>query len=426
LLRQPTTYRRTSFNRKGSVFFQTLDENLACVGVYHEGNLIFDDAEVRDIIKKSKATWKYSPHLSKYQDKEYAFLYTQGKTIAEVCPDHLLEEWENATAKMRAHYRALKIAKVDTNANCIWDMIPGRDIKELCEVKTRITEHVLENYERPANYDHLLQTAKLLEKIRRQRVTVEMDKRWLTSSDKATVNMARLLRDTVPYTRYNQFGTRTGRLTTEKGSFPILTLKKELRTAIKPKNDLFLELDYNGAELRVLLGMLGHEQPSVDVHQWNVDNVFDGDITREEAKTNFFAWLYGSRHPKIIKYGKVLEKFYDKDALLDRYWDRKTISTDFHRILETDEYHALNFLVQSTSADMTLDAAVRLDNLLDTYAAKTEISFLIHDSVVLDFSLEDKPLLKEILDTIQATKWGKFKINAAAGTDLGTLKKMKV
>lgn len=422
----PNIYKRTSSNRKGSVFFQTLDEKLDCVGVYHDGDLIFDDAEIRQTIKKSKATWKYSPHLEKYGNKEYASLYTNGETIQNICPDFLREEWEDASNKMKAHLRALKIAKVDMRNNCIWDMVPERDIKELCEVKNRVTEYVLENYERPTNYDHLLEVAKLLDSIKTQRVNMEIAPQWLVSSDKTIRNMSNLMRTSAPFVNYNQFGTRTGRLTTNKGCFPILTLKKELRTAVKPKNDFFIELDYNGAELRVLLGMLGHEQPTVDVHQWNVDNVFDGNITRDEAKTNFFAWLYGSRHPKIIKYGKVLETFYDKETLLDRYWDRKTVRTDFHRTIPADEYHALNFLVQSTSADMTLNAAVRLNDLLDKYATKTHIAFLIHDSVVLDFSVEDKPLLKEFIQTIQATKWGDFKINVSAGHNLGNLKKMNI
>ena len=95
-----------------------------------------------------------------------------------------------------------------------------------------------------------------------------------------------------PYVDYNIFGTKTGRLSTKKGSFPILTMDKRYRSSVKPNNDWFVELDYNAAELRVLLALAGKEQPDEDIHDWNVKNVYRNLLTRDEAKTRIFAWLY--------------------------------------------------------------------------------------------------------------------------------------
>ena len=51
-----------------------------------------------------------------------------------------------------------------------------------------------------------------------------------------------------------------------------------------PQNDWFLELDYNAAEVRTLLALSGKDQPEEDIHEWNIKNIYDGDLTREEAK----------------------------------------------------------------------------------------------------------------------------------------------
>ena len=52
---------------------------------------------------------------------------------------------------------------------------------------------------------------------------------------------------------YNPWGTAAGRLGLNQGSFPILNLKASLKDIIVPKWDCFVELDFNGAELRTLL-----------------------------------------------------------------------------------------------------------------------------------------------------------------------------
>mgnify|MGYP007000094991 len=55
-----------------------------------------------------------------------------------------------------------------------------------------------------------------------------------------------------PYVDYDIFGTVTGRMTTKRGSFPALNLKRELKKHVRPNNDVFLELDFNAAEIRTM------------------------------------------------------------------------------------------------------------------------------------------------------------------------------
>ena len=99
---------------------------------------------------------------------------------------------------------------------------------------------------------------------------------------------------------YDLFGSKTGRLTTKKNSFPILTMDKKYRSIIKPKNDCFLELDFNSAEIRTFLALQGLEQPKQDIHAWTGKNVFKGQLTRDEVKKKFFVG-----NQKIISSKKI-------------------------------------------------------------------------------------------------------------------------
>ena len=42
------------------------------------------------------------------------------------------------------------------------------------------------------------------------------------------------------FVQLDMFKSKTGRLTSKKGSFPVLNLKKEFRKVLKPNNDLFV------------------------------------------------------------------------------------------------------------------------------------------------------------------------------------------
>ena len=136
------------------MLFQALDDKQECIGIYLDGKLIFD--ELPDNLTK---TWNYSKFLED-RDIEYAKLYCSGKTLSEVCPEHLKERWEEANERMKAFYRSFMEAKVSLRDNCFFDLVPERHLMAYCDIKDRITDYVLRNYEKPKNYDHLLSTLK--------------------------------------------------------------------------------------------------------------------------------------------------------------------------------------------------------------------------------------------------------------------------
>lgn len=213
---------------------------------------------------------------------------------------------------------------------------------------------------------------------------------------------------------YDIFGTVTGRLTTKQNSFPILTINKEIRQIVKPKNDLFVALDYNGAEVRTLLELQGIEQPSEDIHEWNCKHLFEQEVSREECKVRFFAWLYDPESTEINT------NLYDRETLLETWYDGTHIRTPYGRCIEVEKRKAFNYLIQSTTADRVLGKAVEIDKILKNRTST--ISHIIHDEIVLDYCDEDRDLIPTIKNVFESG----FVSSVCAGKDAYNLKELVI
>jgi len=391
------------------LYFQTLDDKTECVGVYTDGKLNFD--HIPDNLTR---TWRYTGSV-KDDNVEYAWIFADGASLENACPAHLSERLDKAQRKFRAFLKTFEIGRINLREHCFFDMVPETFLMEFCEVKNLITEHVFENYEKPENYDMLVSFEKLLYKIKYQDLNINIDgckSYFHTSIGRRKMNE---LLKTNKHIDYNLFGTVTGRLTTRKKSFPILTMRKDFRALIKPKNTAFVSLDYNGAEVRTFLDLSGIEQPKCDVHQWNIENVFDNSIDRESAKTNFFSWLYNPESTAISS------DLYKREKVLDKWYDGWYISTPFKRKIKVPAKKALNYLIQSTTSDRVLIRATEIDSLLKE--RKTFISHIVHDELVLDFHESDRDLLPKIKEIFETDN---FKANIMIGPNYLDLKDLNV
>jgi len=393
--------------------FQILDHKKDCVG-YFTNNLLKPGAPP----PLEGATWEYSSHLpgSNY---DLGRIYAEGKKLTDVCPPELKEEWGTIKSTLRACLKSFQTARLSLEDNCFYDTVPEYFLYQYLNTKNKITEHVLRSFPRPANYDHLYNLIEVLEDIRSRPLNLDVAPIGHLLASVRGQNFHRTIQSVKPVCDYNPWGTITGRLATNPNSFPILTMNKEFRACIKPKNDWLVELDFNAAELRTLLALAGVEQPKNDIHNWNVKNIFDGKLTRDEAKVKTFAWLYSNKE------NKQLERLYNKDLVRNKYWDGLKITTDYGRIIENvDEHHALNYIIQSTTIDMVHEQAYKVYELLR--GRKSHISFLIHDAVYIDLADEDRPELLNLLDTFQKTRYDVFKVNVSAGKNLGEMKELKL
>ena len=294
---------------------------------------------------------------------------------------------------------------------------------EFCEVKNKICQHIVKTIEKPDRYEFYKHISMMLGDIATRPINISRKDVKSLAQVQKLANQAKALLTSPPYVNYNQFGTKTGRLTTNKGSFPILTLNKAFRSSILPTNDYYVELDFNGAEVRTLLGLLEKPQPADDVHEFHMREVFTDLTSREDAKVAFFSWLYGANSSEMRAQAAKLASFYEKDSLLDKYWDGNTVRTPFRKeIPDTSRHHALNYLVQSTAAELTLKQALKVEHVLRNYSEGSTLAFLIHDAIVLDMKNEDEHLITTLVDLMSSTNFGKFKVNIKRGKTLGSMR----
>jgi uncharacterized protein (UPF0210 family) len=177
-------------------------------------------------------------------------------------------------------------------------------------------------------------------------------------------------------------------------------------------------LDYNGAELRTLLALSDKEQPNEDIHDWNMKNIFELSLTREEAKTTIFSWLYNPDSKDIAT------DIYNRDKLLEKWYNNGYISTPLGRKISVEKRKAFNYLIQSTTSDIVLDRAVEIDKMLE--GTKSFISHIVHDEIVLDMSDEDRKMIPEIKKTFANNSLANFLVNLNAGKDYLDLKELKL
>jgi hypothetical protein len=393
------------------MLFQTLDDKKECIGIYA-------NSQIQNSIPPGVTkTWAYAEYLEDLQI-EYANLYCGGKPISQVVPEHLNQEWQEVSAKMKAFFKAFTTAKIDLKLLCFYDMVPRDVLLEWCDLKSKICTHVFENYKKPANYDFLVDLTKLTEKIKYQQVNIDLSALSSPLESYRSRSFIKKIKTISPFIEYDIFGSVTGRLSTKPNSFPIMTMDKKYRKIVKPHNDWFVELDFNAAELRTFIALNKRDQPQEDLHEWNIKNIFRGFGTREEAKTRLFAWLY---NPKSEDY--LLNREYDRDAIINEYFDGTHVSTPYDRKIRAVPKNALNYLIQSTSSDLFLRQVIKINKLLQDRGSF--ISWTLHDSVMIDLKDEDKPILKEIIAQFGDTDFGKYLVNVSAGKNFGDLKKIK-
>ena len=393
------------------MIFQLMDNKTECVGVYLTNKFIYD--QIPSGVSK---TWAWSRHLDG-RDIDYAQLWVGGKSIDDVCPSHLSVRWTAAQALLRSHFKSFMTSGVKLEDVCFYDLVPEKHLQHYFDAKNEITEWIFENVEKPKNYSFLKETFGNLRSLAVHPINLSMVGLYADSDDPKAKSLYQQFEGKPIFVDYDIFGTVTGRLTTKRGSFPILNLKKELKHHVKPTNDVFLELDFNAAEVRTLLALQGIEQPEEDIHEWNIKNIFKKQMSREEAKQKLFAWLYNPESTSIDS------EVYDRQNILKQYYSEEQVTTPYGRTIAAPSAKALNYLLQSSSSDNTVDRFNKISRFL--IGTRSHVAAVVHDSVIIDLHSDDRGLIPQLKQIFEDTKLGKFKVNVSLGKDLGNLKEFK-
>jgi len=391
------------------LLFQLLDKKQECYKIFCEGELV-DDYRIESL----SHTWSPASHLEG-EEIEYAQIWCGGKTLSQACPPELSSRWESVNKKAMAYLRTFEQSKINLRDVCFYDLVPKKFLLEFYEVKNEISRFVFKNYGRPKNYEFMRDLCFLLKRIESNDLNLDFNN--IDYSDNKVRSSISKIKKHNNKIIYDPWKTVTGRLTTKKNSFPILTLNRELRSLLVPKNDVFVELDFNSAELRVLLGLLNQPQPEEDIHTWISKNVFHEKYNREETKKKVFAWLY---NPKAKN--KKLNEYLDRDKLYEEYFKTDKVKTPYKREICVEKDKAVNYLIQSSASDMLLNSAVNVSKKLT--GKKSFVSFCIHDSIVIDLSTEEKDSINALAKIFSRTKFGDLKVNLSIGKNFGNMRKV--
>jgi len=363
-------------------------------------------------------TWSYANYL-KDKNVEYASLFAlpHSKSLDDLCPPNKKNQYEKIKKRIRSIIKSAQEVDLDLDKMCIYDLMPRHVLKNLAEIKTEICETVFSEYTKPHNYDQLLKITKVISDIKFRSLNV--DASCITRITLRDRNMHKLLKKSRPIIDYDMTKTVTGRLSTKRDTFPIMTLAKKYRNVLTPSNHWLFELDFNACELRTALALLGHEQPEEDLHEWNLTNVFTRAKDRDNAKKRIFSWLYNPNS----KDDKVSE-IYDRNRLKTLYFKDNKVKTPFGREIECDEHHAVSYLVQSTAADLLFEQMYKVWEHLNN--KKSFIKFCNHDSVMIDLHENEQYEFNEIKQIFSDTRFGKFKVNCLGGKNWAQMKELYI
>lgn len=242
---------------------------------------------------------------------------------------------------------------------------------------------------------------------------------------------------------FNTVGAITGRFSSSNPNLQNIPRPKEsflgrVRSCFKPREGkLLFFVDYDQIEIRLGAHFSGDEKlrkairRKEDIHSRSCKNVFgiteqakDWDLKRYIAKTLNFAMWYGAGPNtfkntllreagitiSIMEAVEYVEKYKaENPAMMNLFreidnevWEKEGITNPYGRYIKvprSQSYIGVNYLIQSTAADVLKDAMLRVDKVIK--GSRTNLILTIHDELVFELDKKDKELIPVIKETME-------------------------
>jgi hypothetical protein len=206
------------------------------------------------------------------------------------------------------------------------------------------------------------------------------------------------------YTSYNLY-TLTGRPSNSFNGVNFAALNKENgeRECFIPRNDLFIEIDFQGYHPR-LIGELAEWHFPNDRNTYEILGQLLG-VTQQEAKELTFKQLYGGVWPEY----KDKPFFKQVDMFVDDLWNTiqhsgriETPSGKIFKLKDIDNptpQKVLNYYIQNYETSQNVTQFYSLFN--EFKSLKSRIILYTYDSVLIDVSREETPKINELIAKLQ-------------------------
>lgn len=212
--------------------------------------------------------------------------------------------------------------------------------------------------------------------------------------------------------KYNQFGTRTGRLVVLSGP-KILNIKSEYRDMLTSRygqKGKIRQLDFKSQEPRFGAVVAGLRPQQEDAYSTIREEIFHNQFDRKIVKASFLAAQYGmssnTLHSKLkdnsLDTKEIIEKI-RKNFLIDEISDKLEknlkqygyIKNFFGRVIKTQDqdiskYTLYNYYIQSSCVDMSLLGFYNITQYIKQYKLKIHPIFILHDAIFLDVHENDE------------------------------------
>lgn len=228
------------------------------------------------------------------------------------------------------------------------------------------------------------------------------------------------------YTQYNLYNS-TSRPTNSFNSVNLTAIKKvsEYRNCIRPSNDYFVELDYDGYHLRLVADIVDFKLDETSAHIQIGQTYRAVDENDSEAYSSIKQVNLQAMYGKITEDMTKSEYFLKVKELIDKLWSQfcqqgyieDPISKRRFNMSFEDTYPSklFNYYIQSLETSRNVEVLYSIIRRLKS--CKTKIALVTYDAITFDVSLEDgKDLLIDIQALMEGS--GKFPVKVKWGKTL--------